>query len=399
MKFLDTWIEFVKQTLLYMRFRKRKGHSSSKFYARALRFSATRLVGPKRTDQHSPLIATLAVTSKCPCNCYHCSEGYKGGYELPREVVLGCIDDLVNLGCPVIALTGGEPFARPDFEQLIDRVPDSVAAVIYTSGIGLKEELARKLAGRPNVCICFSLDHTDPEEHDRRRGRKGAYDAVMRGIELTTGQEAQVHVSTLVTRDRLESGELVEFARAMGQLGVECLQTFQPRPVGKLESGLDLYLTPDEELRLFEVARELNRDPDAPLLVAYPAMEHPEAFGCCGGYARVYVDSHGNACPCDFAPLTFGNVNDESLAVIWGRMRGFFKTPGTRCLSRDNPEVFGPEREGRNVVMAELAGADRLLAPVPEFFDRFGESGYRRLLSNFLLAAVASAEIDHEKKP
>ena len=381
--------EHLRAVFNYLRLRRAKGLLGADQLVKNLAFAGARLWGPRRTNGRSPLIATLAVTSRCPCNCLHCSEGYQGGYELPRAALDQTIDDLVNLGCPVIALTGGEPFFRSDFMDLLERVPASTASIIYTSGIGLSPELARRLQKKANLFVCFSLDHSEPDEHDRRRRRKGAHQAVLQGLSLLNKGKAELHVSTLVTRDRLQSGELSEFIRLTRKWGAACVQVFQPRPVGRLFGERAGLLTPNEERELFTIADEMNRDPEAPLVVACPALEQPDMLGCCGGYARVYVDSHGHVCPCDFAPLSFGRITDEPFAQIWSRMRTFFETPGSRCLVRDHPEVFARAREGRNLIFSELSDPETLQSPPPGVYQRFNEKFYRALIPNLLLATSA----------
>ncbi len=392
MKSRGSWLEVLRILYLYIRLRQRKGLMGPDFAVRGFRFAAARLLGPHRAHGRSPLIATVAVTSRCPLECHHCSEGYQDGYELPADVILRTLDELVTLGCPVIALTGGEPFSRPELVDFLDRIPSSVTALIFTSGIGLTESLSAALVRRRNLLVCFSLDHSDPQEHDRLRGREGSHAAVMRGIERLGNGRPEVHVSTLVMRGRLSGGELPGFIRSLKRHGVSCVQLFQPRPVGRLARRFDLCLGPEEEARLFQIALDLNRDPDAPLVVAYPAVEHPEMLGCCGGYARVHVDSHGHVCTCDFAPLSFGLVTEEPFTAIWERMRTFFETPGNRCLVRDNPEIFGIERQARNVLFSNLSEPQRLRSPAAGVFERSGEGVYRLLASSLTLAAVAAGE-------
>ena len=171
-----------------------------------------------------------------------------------------------------------------------------------------------------------------------------------------------------------------------------CIQFFQPRPVGMLNESQDILLTPEDEDEVFELAREMNLAPDAPLIVAYPVMEHGSMMGCCAGYARVYIDSHGHVCPCDFAPLNFGKITEKSFTEIWKQMRGFFQTPGNRCLIRDNPEVFAEKRADRNIAFDSLPDPKKLNAPPPGVFADLGEKGYRTLMGNFLLAGVTVNE-------
>jgi MoaA/NifB/PqqE/SkfB family radical SAM enzyme len=383
------WLEIPKAFYQYGMLRQRKGILGQDFIYRSIRFAAARLFGVHRTHARSPLIATLSVTSRCPLDCYHCSEGYEGEFELPMDTILSTLDELVALGCPSIALTGGEPLCRPELLDFLDRIPSSTTAMIFTSGNGLTKGLSDSLAQRRNLLACFSLDHSDPNEHDRRRGSMGSHAVVMRGIELLSNRRTEIHVSSMVTRDRISSGELPRFVRSLKRHGVACVQLFQPRPVGCLGHESDLFLRPDEEAQLLEIVCDLNQDPTAPLVISYPAIERSEMLGCCGGYARVHIDSRGHVCPCDFAPLSFGLVTQEPLAAIWERMRSFFALPGSCCLVRDNPEVFGGQRKSRNVMFSDLIDPHRLHSSPPGLFNRFGEKGYRLLLSSLTLSSAA----------
>jgi hypothetical protein len=49
-------------------------------------------------------------------------------------------------------------------------------------------------------------------------------------------------------------------------------------------------------------------------------VNSPEGAGCFAGYHQFYMTAHGDVCPCDFTPLTFGNVREDSLQAIWARM-------------------------------------------------------------------------------
>jgi MoaA/NifB/PqqE/SkfB family radical SAM enzyme len=387
-----TYYDLLKSFYIYFIARYKKGLLDREFFESSTRFALGRMFGPYRTTSQSPLIATIAITSVCPLNCYHCSEGYKEKYMLPAETVKKTIDEIAELGCPVIALTGGEPFTRREIIEFIEHIPPSAAAVIYTSGMGLTAKMADFFAKRQNMVICLSLDHSDPEEHDKRRGRKGAHEAVMRAIDLLADTPVQVHVSTLVTKDRIKSGELYDFARDLKKRGVMGIQFFQPRPVGMLNENREILLSTDQENDMFKIAKDLNLAPDAPLMVVYPVMEHASMMGCCAGYARVYIDSHGHVCPCDFAPLNFGKITERSFTKIWKEMRGFFQTPGDRCLIRDNPEIFTQQREERNISFHSLPEPEKISALPPGVFSDLGERGYRILMGNFLLAGVAVNE-------
>ena len=170
--------------LAYLRLRGRKGLLDARFLSRLLRKAA----GRKRGAGTAPLLPTVAVTSRCPLSCSHCSEGRDGNGDMPPEMLRRVLADIVSLDCPVIALTGGEPLCRPDLFLNCCRIPSDVTAMLYTSGVGLEERTALELRRRGNLLVCFSLDHSDPAEHDRRRSYPGAHAGRARGAsELLKG--------------------------------------------------------------------------------------------------------------------------------------------------------------------------------------------------------------------
>jgi MoaA/NifB/PqqE/SkfB family radical SAM enzyme len=389
---VSQWGSAAKVLYAYARLRRRKGVLGSDFIYRTLRGAAKRWTGP-RHNARAPLITSIAINSACPLECFHCSADGVGG-SLSREDLLQTIDGIVATGCQVIVITGGEPLICKHLIEVIERIPLDVTVSLYTSGYRLSEEQAAFFRARQNMLVCFSLDHGEEEEHDRRRGLPGAYAGVMRGLELLKGGHCERQISSLVTPDRLHSGELERFVRGLAGMGVSCVQWFQARPVGRLTGDMSHCLSPEEEIEVWAVANQLNQDPSLPLVVAHPAIQHANLLGCCAGYARMYIDSKGHVNPCDFAPLSFGEVTKEPVPVLWNRMRSFFDRPGSMCLSRDMPDLW-EGKKGRHVPIETVKDKDRLRTSPPAVYENYGEGFYRLLLGSLALAAVAAREWPH----
>ena len=382
----------LKSFYRYLSQRKSKGLLGPRFLARSFRFNLARAFSDNKMNELSPLVVTMAITSRCPHNCFHCSEGYKKGYELPLPVVLDTVDGVAKSGCPAIAFTGGEPLLRKDLPEILDRVPMSMMKVIYTSGFGLDDMLAEKLRRTSNLLVCVSIDHSDSSVHDERRGKEGSFDTAIKALDKLADSAVELHVSTLTSRDRLEGDDLLNFARMLRKKGVACLQMFQPRPVGRLDDSYEDYLSPEDEEKAISIARQIGEATDMPLVLSYPALEHGRAFGCCGGYARAYVDSHGNLCPCDFMPLSFGNLNEERFEKLWQKMRGFYEKPGSRCQVKNNRDVLSSDSSSRNVDFHAVTEKSGFRSEVPSIFSNLGEGAYRLLLANLMIASIVSAE-------
>ena len=71
-----------------------------------------------------------------------------------------------------------------------------------------------------------------------------------------------------------------------------------------------------------------------PILSSYTYLEGPTAFGCGAGLTHLYVDGSGEVCPCQLAPVSFGNVTKQPLLDILERMGQHFQQPRARCVGR-----------------------------------------------------------------
>jgi radical SAM protein with 4Fe4S-binding SPASM domain len=119
-------------------------------------------------------------------NCVHCyskskDREYKG--ELTTEEAKAMIDDLAAFGAPVLLFSGGEPLLRKDLFELIEyAVGRGMRAVISTNGTLINKATAKRLKTLGLSYVGISLDGIG-EANDKFRGKKGAFDAAMTGID------------------------------------------------------------------------------------------------------------------------------------------------------------------------------------------------------------------------
>ena len=85
---------------------------------------------------------------------------------------------------------------------------------------GIRSRARRRLAGRSNLLVVVSVDHLEPEVHDRLRGMKGSHGRALDTLGMLRRHGIQREVSTVVTRERIHSGEFERFLVEMRRLGV-----------------------------------------------------------------------------------------------------------------------------------------------------------------------------------
>ena len=127
---------------------------------------------------------TIGITARCPNNCIHCgAAGIKPEKELTLDEICNAVDQSIELGSYLVAFDGGETMIRNDLVDMVSRVDKTKAiATCLTSGFKLSEERAAALKAAGLYAARISLDSPLEAEHDRIRGRNGAYRDAIDGI-------------------------------------------------------------------------------------------------------------------------------------------------------------------------------------------------------------------------
>jgi MoaA/NifB/PqqE/SkfB family radical SAM enzyme len=247
--------------------------------------------------------AIVAVTRECPLRCEHCCEWDTLNHAdvLTGEHLRSIVDSLCRRGVTQIFFTGGEPLRRlDDLLHLCHGIGATVDCWIITSGVGLTPDAASRLAAARFTGVVVSVDHWDPERHDAFRGRRGAFEAAMRGAQHATDAGLALALSICPTREFVSRGNLERYAALARRTGASFIQIMEPRAVGHY-AGRDVQLTAAELEVLEAFADSMNFDSEnatAPI-VSYPAL-FQRRYRCLGGDRYLYVDTNGEAHACPF---------------------------------------------------------------------------------------------------
>ncbi|WP_148413322.1 TIGR04347 family pseudo-SAM/SPASM protein [Haloferax sp. KTX1] len=139
-----------------------------------------------REEKQQRPVVVWNTTRRCNLYCEHCYAGADldpAQGELSTAEAKGLIDDLAAYDVPVLLFSGGEPLVREDLVELVDYATDAgIRAVLSTNGTLITEEKARALRDAGLSYAGVSVDGLE-ERNDRFRGKEGAFDAAVRGIE------------------------------------------------------------------------------------------------------------------------------------------------------------------------------------------------------------------------
>ena len=275
------------------------------------------------------------VTYACNFSCKHClnSSGTAEADELDTRQAIRLIDSLHESGIFYLSLTGGEPFLRPDFLTLLQRISDVAMHVdIATNGFSIPEQILNAMRELRIFDLQISIDGIG-EYHDRFRGRAGAFSAACKTIERLLNSEISVSISTTVTAENIDSLDaIIDFAFSAGCRGFKAIP-FLPAGRGK-RNKKRLQLLPAQHRLLSETLVRKRKNLWGKMSVAIDTTMHyllqpvdsPPAgteisssrMGCSAGNSTLHIGADGTVYPCPFLrDFPLGNLAQIPLLQIW----------------------------------------------------------------------------------
>ena len=300
-----------------------------------------------------PRACAWELTLACDLRCKHCGSlaGRARDDELSHDECLRVADELIELRCERITLTGGEPTLHPAWAELAERLTRGKVQVgLISNGWRWSAGQAEQAKRAGLYTVGFSLDGLPPE-HDAFRA-PGSFARVCEAIRTSRAAGLQVSVNTTI--HRLNRSQLLAIRALLVELGVWSWQLQIAIPTGAMARHRDLVLPPEDLLWLVPQIAELCRDTSSGLRVV--ASDHigyfgnPEAhlrqagvsmpfwLGCWAGLHVFGIESNGNVKGCLSLPSAMhgekrfgeGNLREASLREIWSRPDGFAYNRGFR---------------------------------------------------------------------
>lgn len=187
----------------------------------------------------APALIDISITNRCNLKCGYCYAS--SSMEESQSSELSLIDfkklflELDAMDVHRISLSGGEPFARSDFFDILEETQKyRFAKVINTNGLLIDEKVAVKLSSYKFDRICVSLDGSCPEVHEKTRG-KGTFDGTINAIKILKQQN--LPVSTLFTLNKNNVEDLISCIKLNEELGMSYMTVMIVCPTGRASDG------------------------------------------------------------------------------------------------------------------------------------------------------------------
>lgn len=274
------------------------------------------------------------VTEKCNWHCRHCyQEKNKNNKELDLGKMVDVLENFINLGDKLsipfpllsVAFTGGEPFARGDFIDLLENIKkykNRVVFSILTNGSFLTKEIIIKLKDDIGIrSIQFSVEGYR-DLNDSIRG-KGSYDLVKEKIKLLNDIGINAQISLTMMKDNIKDIPKIisDFSKYKVRFNFRRFV-----PIGKGQAIKKLMLSPSEVKKVYlylekkrnssqkiNIWRGCEEGIFAPLISKDGELRHCQIFN----KRVIVVMPNGDVYPCRRLPIKLGNIMKEDLGDIY----------------------------------------------------------------------------------
>jgi len=336
------------------------------------------------------LLLAVNLTRRCNLRCAHCylDAGVRisgASDELDSEEVCHLLDQVADAGHqPMVVLTGGEPLVRRDIETIIAHgTARGMPMVVGTNGLLLTPERVASLKHAGLLGAGISVDSLVPERHDAFRGRSGAWQRTMDGIEACRRGDLDFQIHFSVTESNAgELDAMVDFARAAG---ARVLNIFFLVCTGRGETMTDISASRYEAV-LNAIVDAQQRVPEiivrarcAPHFKRIAYQRDPESTlnrisgqagdGCIAATHYCRITPSGDVTACPYIPGAEGNVRAQPFDRIWEQGPGLQRLRTARlggtCGRCEYQRLCGGCRARALASGDDLMGADPLCLHQP----------------------------------
>ncbi|OLE53166.1 MAG: hypothetical protein AUG51_14325 [Acidobacteria bacterium 13_1_20CM_3_53_8] len=292
-----------------------------------------------------PTWAKIEVSTTCHLSCAHCyipatERSLKRELRVVREEremsdgeILSVIDQLADMGCLLLTLTGGEIFIRRNiFDILAYAHERGFILELFTSGTPLTPEKVSALSELNVGRVQVSVYSHDAETHDRFTGSAGSWKRSTAAIKLMAEKGLHVELVCSIVPDNYR--DLEKIRELAASLGATCSYGY---PItARTDQNRDTHSMRLDKTELRDAILSV------PSFFAMPEPKEKTERICPAAVNMCSITSSGDVLPCSQFHLPAGNVRDGQLSNIWQNSPVFSKLRSLRMgdlKSRDGESL------------------------------------------------------------
>lgn len=270
----------------------------------------------------SPALIFWELSQACGLQCKHCraeAVPNRDPRELSTEEIVNHLEQLGEEMSGVVIFTGGDPFKRPDLEQLIAACDEAglKAGLTPSTTPLLTQQRLESLVEAGLKMVALSLDGPDVFSQDEFRGQENTFLHTLRGIRAAKSIGLPLQINTTVSEETYpkleEIGDIVAEADVFRWALFFLVRTGQGKKLHSIDA--------DRTLEVFRYLKEWDDEHDAqvkttnaPHYSAWKIHEHDASPrpGIVDGDGTMFISHTGEVHPSGFVPVSCGNVRERS---------------------------------------------------------------------------------------
>ncbi len=288
-----------------------------------------------------PTWAKIELSTACHLHCAHCYipaperslkrelKVVRQEKELSDDEIYSIMDQLADMGCLLLTLTGGEIFLKKSIFDIIRYAHErGFVLELFTSATPLTPDKISALAELNIGRVQVSVYSHDAKIHDDFTGSAGSWARSVSAIRLMAEMGLHVELVCSIVPDNYQ--DLIRIRELAESLGASCSYGY---PITARTDG-----NPDTH------SLRLNKEELRHAIFAVPnffAMPEPKAKTariCPAAVNMCSITSSGDILPCSQFNLPAGNVRDGQLAEVWRNSPIFSKLRSLRMEDLKSPD-------------------------------------------------------------
>lgn len=308
----------------------------------------------KAGEMRIPLTAAFELLPLCNLQCKMCyvrksrTEVDSLGGLLPTEQWLDWAKQARDIGLLYPLLTGGEPFLRQDFQEILVSMKSmGLQPSINSNGTLIDEPMAKWLGQHKPVRINITLYGASEESYENLCGNGDAFRRVHQAVQWLKQNDVPVKFNTSITPENVNDLDgMIAYARSVGSPIQVATYMFPPVRRDASMIGQNDRLSPEEAAyaRVRADYLQANKDwflgqaerfsryvPVTEKMLAALAKRPQERMRCRAGICSFWIDWQGNIANCGMYSSVKHSLQNRSLAEAWKQLVD--ETAGVRYSS------------------------------------------------------------------
>ena len=282
-------------------------------------------------DEHKLFSLALELTYRCPEKCIHCYiDDFSEGCSVPSEKELSTdewksvLKQARDMGCIYVLLTGGEVLFRKDFCDIAEyAVSLGLVVNVYTTGLGLTDEVFDRLCAMKVNSVSFSLYSGVASVHDAITKVPGSFEKTLKAMLMFRSAGVNTFMKSVAMRQNLDTlYSLYELGRRL-HIQVSVNPAVSPghrekRPCVCSLGDISLYK------KFFSIyARYSSSFEEALNNVEEEERKYAALLDtppCAAGRSSLSVDPFGYLHPCIGILESCGSIREDNLQNLWNKV-------------------------------------------------------------------------------